>query len=92
MARSTTPHTPPAEAPTAPEQQLDAADATSATASADVQRAADKRRAAYGAAGNPQYVDALLAERRGYVIRGLDDRVTSVDAALDSLGYVADNA
>lgn len=91
MARITS-QTTPAEESSATDQQLKAADAVDETASADVQRAADKRRAAYGAAGNPQYVDALLAERRGYVIRGLDDRVTSVDAALDSLGYVADNA
>ena len=33
------------------------------------------------------YIDALLAERRGYVQRGLDDRVSAVDEALAARGY-----
>jgi len=38
-------------------------------------------------------VAALLAERRGYVARGLTDRVAAVDAALAALNYhVAETA
>ena len=32
-------------------------------------------------------VDSLLAERQGYVIRGMKNRVAQVDAVLASLGY-----
>lgn len=31
-------------------------------------------------------IEALLAEKRGYEMRGLDDRAADVDAALRSLG------
>lgn len=78
--------------PSAAEQQVAAEADLGDTASSDIQRAAAKRRTALGADGNPQYVDALLAERRGYVIRGLDARVADVDAELDRHGYAADNA
>ena len=51
--------------------------------------AAQKRKAA--ADGKPDvargYIEALLAERRGYVTRGLDDRVSQVDAELERLGH-----
>ena len=33
-------------------------------------------------------IDALLAEREGYLRRGLKDRVAQVDAAIESLGGV----
>jgi hypothetical protein len=36
-----------------------------------------------------EQIEALLTERRGYVIRGLTDRVAAVDAALAALGYAA---
>ena len=32
-------------------------------------------------------IDALLDERRGYVVRGLADRVKAVDAQLARLGH-----
>jgi hypothetical protein len=32
-------------------------------------------------------IQALLAERRGYLVRGLQSRVDAVDAALRQLGY-----
>lgn len=32
-------------------------------------------------------IAALLRERTGYVLRGLDDRVAEVDAALKARGY-----
>jgi hypothetical protein len=51
--------------------------------------AAKKRSAAQ--ADNSMIIDALLAERRGYVVRGLDDRIAAVDAELDRYGYSADN-
>jgi hypothetical protein len=34
-------------------------------------------------------IDALLDERRGYVVRGLPDRVKAVDEQLARLGYRA---
>lgn len=34
---------------------------------------------------DPQ-IDALLEERRGYVLRGLDDRVKAVDDAIKAAG------
>lgn len=36
---------------------------------------------------NDGYIAALLAEREGYVKRGLPDRVALVDAALAARGY-----
>lgn len=36
-------------------------------------------------------IEALLEERRGYVARGLRDRVAQVDKALDALGYRVDS-
>lgn len=33
-------------------------------------------------------IPALIEERRGYVLRGLTDRVTQVDAELAKLGHV----
>ena len=35
-----------------------------------------------------KYIEALLAERNGYEVRGLKERVKAVDAALRDLGYV----
>lgn len=32
-------------------------------------------------------ITALLEERRGYIVRGLDNRVAGVDAELKRLGY-----
>jgi hypothetical protein len=37
-------------------------------------------------------VDALLAEREGYVRRGLSNRVAQVDAALARFGVVVNDA
>jgi hypothetical protein len=37
-------------------------------------------------------VNALLEERRGYVLRGLKDRVTQVDVALEAFGVKVDDA
>jgi len=34
-------------------------------------------------------VEALLEERRGYVVRGLTARIAAVDAALASYGFAA---
>jgi len=57
---------------------------------ADQRRAAEKRAAAHGAAAERDpYIDALLEERRGYVVRGLDDRVAQVDEQLALRGYTA---
>lgn len=36
-----------------------------------------------------QTIAALLEERRGYVVRGLDDRVALVDAKLREIGHQA---
>lgn len=36
---------------------------------------------------NSQLIEALLAERAGYVARGLKDRVKQVDDALSAAGY-----
>jgi hypothetical protein len=35
-------------------------------------------------------IDALLEERRGYVVRNLPERIAAVDAELARLGYAAD--
>jgi L-lactate utilization protein LutB len=49
-------------------------------ASEDVQRAGQKRQDALkGRNHTREYIDALLEERRGYVVRGLDDRIAQVD-------------
>lgn len=32
-------------------------------------------------------IEALLRERAGYLVRGMDDRVAAVDAALEALGH-----
>lgn len=54
----------------------------------DQRRAAEKRAAAHASgAERDSYVDALLEERRGYVTRGLDDRVAQVDEQLALRGY-----
>jgi hypothetical protein len=37
-------------------------------------------------------IDALLEERRGYVVRGLTDRIAQVDKALAAAGYKATKA
>lgn len=74
----------PAAAPTALEQQLEA---ERGGAQNDEHRAAaGKRAAAAAGAGNPQYLDALLAERRGYVVRRLPERVAAVDAEIERRG------
>lgn len=55
----------------------------------DQARAQEKRDAAAkraDAAASGQ-VDALLRERQGYVVRGLEDRVAAVDASLAALGH-----
>lgn len=38
---------------------------------------------------HPEYVSGLLEERRGYVLRGLSNRVAEVDAELKRFGVVA---
>ena len=50
----------------------------------DLDRAAAKREAAANAQPDPEqgYIDALLEERRGYVVYGRDDRVADVDEQL----------
>lgn len=54
----------------------------------DQRRAAEKRAAAHAdAKGRDPYIGALLDERRGYVVRGLDDRVAQVDEQLALRGY-----
>lgn len=54
----------------------------------DQRRAAEKRAAAHAdAEGRDPYIGALLDERRGYVVRGLDDRVAQVDEQLALRGY-----
>lgn len=59
----------------------------------DEQRtAAEKRAAAANAAPVDDRIDALLWERKGYVVRGLDSRVADVDAALAALGYTTESA
>lgn len=57
----------------------------------DQARAQEKREAAAkrGDAARAGQVEALLSERQGYIVRGLPDRVKSVDAALADLGYKA---
>lgn len=54
-------------------------------------RAAEKRAAAAatGTGRDAGYVDALLVERRGYVLRGMDERVAAVDSELARLGHEA---
>lgn len=37
-------------------------------------------------------IEALLAERRGYLVRGLHDRVKEVDAVLARLGHEVETA
>ena len=34
-----------------------------------------------------KYFEALLAERKGYEVRGLKDRIAAVDKALAELGF-----
>lgn len=56
------------------------------TPTSDRQSAAEKRKAAAEGAIDAraaQYVEALKIERAGYVMRGLDDRVAQVDAAIE---------
>lgn len=55
----------------------------------DQERAAVKRAEAAkrAEAGDERAIEALLWERKGYITRGLDDRVAGVDAALAALGY-----
>lgn len=57
----------------------------------DVRIAAEKRAKAAGGVTDAERkrldIDALLAERRGYVTRGLDGRVSAVDDALAARGY-----
>ena len=87
MAQQQKPKNPPAEpetppaAPTVDEQVVASAEAVDATASGDQRRAAEKRRASL-AGPNDSMVEALLVERRGYVQRGMEDRVAQVDEQL----------
>lgn len=68
----------------APEQPAEAAPAVSE----DQQRAAEKRAAALESPDqNDRWIAALLEERRGYVTRGLKDRVAQVDEQLKARGY-----
>lgn len=55
----------------------------------DQARAAEKRAEAAkrAEAGDERAIEALLWERKGYITRGLDDRVAAVDSALSDLGY-----
>ncbi|GEL95360.1 hypothetical protein [Cellulomonas composti] len=55
------------------------------TATSDQSAAAEKRKAAAEGAIDSraaQYIEALKIERAGYVVRGLEDRVAQVDAAI----------
>jgi hypothetical protein len=54
-----------------------------------IAEAAEKRSAAL-APDKARIIDALLIERRGYVVRGLDDRIAAVDIELARYGYSAD--
>jgi len=54
-------------------------------ADSEMQRAAEKRKAAASERG-PQWIDALRAERHGYEIRGMTDRIAQVDAELEAAG------
>jgi len=57
--------------------------AADASSTEDQRRAAAKRAAALGSPDqNAGMIAALLEERRGYVIRGMDDRVKQVDEQL----------
>lgn len=59
----------------------------------DAQRAAAKRAAALESPDqNEKWIAALLEERRGYVTRGLDDRVKQVDEQLKLRGYKGSKA
>jgi hypothetical protein len=64
------------------------AEKPAAAAPSEAERAAAKRAAAAGGVTDEdrRRLDALIAERRGYVQRGLDDRVSGVDAQLERLG------
>ncbi len=70
------------DAPDAEAVKPPAADAPP-PASADAAKAASKRAAA---AADPRMVESLLAERRGYVARGKDDRVALVDEQIRHSG------
>ena len=76
----------PAESPTAAEQQLAAESDTATSGGTQEQRdaAAKRRSAARADSMHPQagYLAALEVERRGYVTRGLAERVAAVDAEL----------
>jgi hypothetical protein len=89
MARSKAMGGEPEAAPSATEQQLAGEAAVLGISSDDLRQAAEKRRAA--AVGSPDWrlqndIDGLLEERRGYVNRGLGDRVAQVDDRLRFLG------
>lgn len=62
-------------------------------ASRDHEIAAAKRAKAAGGRTDDEIrqdaIDGLLAERRGYVQRGLESRVASVDEQLERLGHKA---
>ncbi len=62
------------------------------TTTPEHEQAAQKRAAALKADQPRGLVEALLAERQGYVTRGLSDRVKQVDAALEAAGYVDPDA
>lgn len=58
----------------------------------DIQAAAERRRSVSLSEVDDRTRDSILAlleERRGYVTRGLSDRVAQVDAALARHDYVA---
>ena len=81
MARSTRPADDAGQADEQPVERL----------SEDYRIAAEKRAKAAGGVTDAERkrldIDGLLAERRGYVQRGLDDRVSAVDEALRLRGY-----
>ena len=76
---------------TSPADNAGRADESTEPPSEDHRIAAEKRAKASGGVTDSERkrldIDALLAERRGYVQRGLDDRVSAVDEALAARGY-----
>lgn len=75
--------------PAQPEQPEQPAQAPTAQPQPTVQEAAQRRAAAMDGVkdADRNMVDALIAERRGYQQRDMDDRVAQVDEQLKSRGY-----
>jgi hypothetical protein len=82
--------TPKDQAP--PKDQAVPPEGQAATAAPSAAARAAAKRAADGVSDEERKrldIDALLAERRGYLQRGLDDRVKGVDQALARLDHKA---